>query len=52
MKCAFPTAMIAMSLAAAIGYIPSREWSKVIYWIAAAVLTAAVTFGHWIDKSN
>jgi len=39
-----PTILIILSLLAAIGYIPARDWRKVIYWLAAAVLTFVITF--------
>ncbi len=42
----FPTLLIVLDVLAAAGYalqgIP--DWRKVIYWLAAAVLTAAVTY--------
>lgn len=40
----FPTLLILMDIGAAIVYAKHRDWRKVIYWIAAAVLNAAVTF--------
>jgi hypothetical protein len=40
----FPTILIVCDIFAAIGYMPCGDFRKVIYWIAAAVLTAAVTF--------
>lgn len=40
----FPLALIALDLAAAAVYAVQRDWRKVIYWTAAAVLNAAVTF--------
>lgn len=40
----FPIAMIAMDVGAAIMCIVSKEYKKTVYWIAAAVLNAAVTF--------
>ena len=40
----FPTILIILDIAAAIVYIADGDPRKVIYWIAAAVLTAAVTF--------
>jgi hypothetical protein len=33
-----------LDIFAACGYIPCEDWRKVIYWLAAAVLTAVVTF--------
>ena len=40
----FPTLLIALDLGAAVVYGISGDWRKVVYWIAAAVLNAAVTF--------
>ena len=40
----FPTLLIILDVCAALGYIPDGEWRKVIYWLAAAVLTITVTF--------
>ena len=40
----FPIAMIAMNIGAAIVCIVNKEYKKAVYWIAAAVLNAAVTF--------
>ena len=40
----FPIAMIALDIGAAIMCIVSKEYKKAVYWIAAAVLNAAVTF--------
>ena len=40
----FPTLMIVLNLFAAAGYVYPGDWRKVVYWIAAAVLTAAVTY--------
>lgn len=42
----FPSAMIAMSLCAAATYAAQGPAWKAVYWCAAAVLTAAVTFGE------
>jgi hypothetical protein len=39
-----PTVLIVIDLAAAVGYIPDGEWKRVIYWVAAAVLTWSVTW--------
>ena len=41
---AFPVALIALDVGAAAVYAWQREWRMAIYWIAAAVLNAAVTF--------
>ena len=40
----FPSALIALDLAAAIPYAVQRDWRMAIYWLAAATLTASVTF--------
>jgi len=40
----FPTLLIIMDLCAAIAYAPSGEWRRVVYWVAAAVITASVTW--------
>ena len=40
----FPTLLILLDLGAAIAYAKSRDWRKVVYWVAAAVLNSAVTF--------
>jgi hypothetical protein len=36
--------LIALDLGAAVVYGISGDWRKVVYWLAAAVLNAAVTF--------
>ena len=41
---AFPTVLIALNIGAAIVYAIARDWRRAIYWIAAAVLTACVTY--------
>lgn len=41
---AFPTVMMALSIAAAAAYGSAGDVRRAIYWTAAAVLTAAVTF--------
>ena len=41
----FPAILIALNIGAAIVYASAKDWRMVIYWIAAAVLNAAVTFG-------
>ena len=38
----FPTILIVLDICAAIGYW--GDWRKMIYWFAAAILTAAVTY--------
>lgn len=40
----FPTLLIVLDVCAAIGYIPVGDWRKVVYWLAAAVLTTCVTY--------
>ena len=40
----FPTILIVLDVLAAIGYIPTGDWRKVVYWLAAAVLTTMVTW--------
>ena len=40
----FPLMLIVMDLSAAAAYVPSGDWRKIVYWIAAAVLNAVVTF--------
>jgi hypothetical protein len=39
-----PTVLIIIDIAAAAGYVPAGEWRKIVYWIAAALLTYVVTF--------
>ncbi len=38
----FPTVLILLDVGAAVSYW--GDWRKVIYWCAAAVLTASVTY--------
>ena len=42
----FPTILIALDVLAAVAYATNGtgEWRKVIYWLAAAVLTTVVTW--------
>lgn len=40
----FPTLLIVLDVCAAIGYVPVGDWRKVVYWLAAAVLTTCVTY--------
>ena len=40
----FPTLLIILDIFAAVGYIPVGDWRKVVYWLAAAVLTTCVTY--------
>jgi uncharacterized membrane protein len=44
MKYIFPSAQIVMCIGAAIVYGVEGDWRRVVYWTAAAVLTASVTF--------
>ena len=41
---AFPTVLIVLDLCAAAGYAPCGDWRKVLYWLAAATITAMVTW--------
>ena len=41
---AFPAALIVLDVAAAVVYAVDGDVRRVVYWLAAAVLTAAVTF--------
>lgn len=40
----FPTVLIALDVAAALVYAAHGDWRRLIYWLAAATLTATVTF--------
>ena len=40
---AFPSVLIALDVAAAV-YAAHGDWRRFIYWLAAATLTATVTF--------
>ena len=40
----FPTILIILDVCAAATYVPYGDWRRVIYWLAAATLTACVTF--------
>lgn len=40
----FPTILIILDICAAIGYLPSGEWRKILYWLFAAGLTYTVTW--------
>ena len=40
----FPTALIALNIGAAVVCAFTGDWKKGVYWLAAAVLNAAVTF--------
>ena len=40
----FPTLLIILDLGASVVYLYDLDWRRAIYWLAAAVLTATVTF--------
>lgn len=40
----FPSVLIALDVAAALVYVAHGDWRRLIYWLAAATLTATVTF--------
>lgn len=40
----FPVALIALDVAAAFMYAACGDWRRFVYWLAAATLTATVTF--------
>lgn len=40
----FPIILMALDLCAAVAYACNCDWKRTIYWIAAAMLTATVTF--------
>ena len=40
----FPAALIVLNLGAVVAYGLEGDWRRAIYWGAAAVLTAVVTF--------
>lgn len=40
----FPVVLIAIDLAAAVMYAIIKDWRKVTYWVAAAILNITVTF--------
>lgn len=40
----FPTILIALDVAAAVVYAAAGDWRRTIYWFAAGVLTASVTY--------
>ena len=39
-----PSAMIVLSLGSSVGYVLADDWRRAVYWLAAAVITASVTF--------
>lgn len=40
----FPAVMIIMDIGAAVMCVIGKDYKKAVYWVAAAVLNAAVTF--------
>ena len=40
----FPIVMIVMNVGAAVMCVAAKDYKKAVYWIAAAVLNACVTF--------
>jgi len=40
----FPILLIALDLGASVVYAAAFDWRRALYWLAAAVLTACVTF--------
>ena len=40
----FPSILIVLDVCAAAGYVVAHDWRRVVYWLAAAVLTASVTY--------
>lgn len=40
----FPTILMILDFLAVIPYIPTGDLGKIVYWIAAGVLTLAVTW--------
>lgn len=40
----FPTLLIVLDVCAALAYLPGGDWRKVVYWLAAAILTTCVTY--------
>jgi hypothetical protein len=39
-----PTVLIIIDILAAAGYVPTGDWRRVVYWLAAATLTYTVTW--------
>jgi hypothetical protein len=39
-----PLTLAIIDIGAALGYVPTGDWRKIIYWLAAATLTIVVTF--------
>ncbi len=44
MKYLLPSVLIAIDIGAGIVYLIGGDWRRFIYWIAAAVLTASITY--------
>ena len=44
MQKVFPTLLIILDVCADAGYVPTGDWRKVIYWLAAATLTTVITW--------
>lgn len=44
MRLVFPSLMIVLSVGSAIVYAFDGDWRRTVYWAAASVLTASVTF--------
>lgn len=44
MKLLFPSILILLDVGAAIVYAFYTDWRRAIYWTAAAVLTACITY--------
>lgn len=43
-KYIFPCVLMILDIAAAVVYLCGADWKRCIYWLAAATLTATVTF--------
>jgi hypothetical protein len=39
-----PTVLIIIDILAALWYIPTGDWRRVVYWMAAGILTFTVTW--------
>jgi hypothetical protein len=40
----FPTILIFLDVCAALSYLPTGDWRRIVYWLAAALLTFTVTW--------
>lgn len=40
----FPTILIVLDVCAALGYLSTGDWRRVVYWMAAGLLTYTVTW--------